>query len=136
MYAIRSYYANEEEGVYQQAIGVLYAIAYTLKMSHKSDYKIEGFFEYVVPPLEGFWWQENIKGVDYTDKASFCWIVITSYSIHYTKLYEMKYLDRGAAFKLRIDRFDLAVHLRAHAVHAKVGMHRERKIEHGRTLGK
>ncbi len=67
---------NEEEGVYQQAIGVLYAIAYTLKMSHKSDYKIEGFFEYVVPPLEGFWWQENIKGVDYTDKASFCWISV------------------------------------------------------------
>lgn len=65
---------NEENGAYQQAIGVLYAIAYTLKMSYKTDYKIEGFFEYVVPPLEGFWWQEGVKGVDYSNKDSFCWI--------------------------------------------------------------
>lgn len=49
---------NEEGGAYQQAISVLYAVAYTLKMSYKTDYKIEGFFEYVVPPLEGFWWQD------------------------------------------------------------------------------
>lgn len=67
---------NEEGGAYQQAISVLYAVAYTLKMSYKTDYKIEGFFEYVVPPLEGFWWQENIKGVDYSDKSSFCWIAV------------------------------------------------------------
>lgn len=67
---------NEENGAYQQAIGVLYAIAYTLKMSHKSDYKIKGFFEYVVPPLEGFWWQENVKGVDYSNKSTFCWISV------------------------------------------------------------
>lgn len=65
---------NEENGAYQQAIGVLYAIAYTLKMSYKTDYKIEGFFEYVVPPLEGFWWQDGVKGVDYSKKDSFCWI--------------------------------------------------------------
>jgi len=65
---------NEKGGAYKQAISVLYAVAYTLRMSYKTDYKIEGFFEYVVPPLEGFWWQENIKGVDYTDKASFNWI--------------------------------------------------------------
>lgn len=44
---------NTEGGDYQKAIGILYAIAYTLKMSYKTDYKIEGFFEYVVPPLEG-----------------------------------------------------------------------------------
>lgn len=67
---------NQEGGEYQQALGVLYAIAYTLKMSYKSDYKIEGFFEYVVPPLEGFWWQEHVKGVDYSDKSSFCWIAV------------------------------------------------------------
>ena len=53
---------NEPDGVYQQAISVLYAIAYTLKMSYKTDHRIEGFFEYVVPPLEGFWWQENRAG--------------------------------------------------------------------------
>ena len=58
---------NEEGGAYQQAVGILYAIAYTLKMSYKSDYKIEGFFEYVVPPLEGFWWQDGVDGCDYSN---------------------------------------------------------------------
>ncbi len=69
---------NEKGGVYQQAISVLYAVAYTLKMSYKTDYKIEGFFEYVVPPLEGFWWQEGVAGVDYTDKSTFNWISVIS----------------------------------------------------------
>lgn len=67
---------NEKGGAYQQAIGVLYAVAYTLKMSYKTDYKMEGFFEYVVPPLEGFWWQKDVKGVDYTNKDTFCWISV------------------------------------------------------------
>ena len=67
---------NEEGGAYQQAIGVLYAVAYTLKMSYKTDYKIKGFFEYVVPPLEGFWWQDDVEGVDYTNKATFNWISV------------------------------------------------------------
>ena len=62
---------NEEVGAYQQAIGVLYAVAYTLKMSYKTDHKISSFFEYVVPPLEGFWWQEHTDGVDYTNKSTF-----------------------------------------------------------------
>lgn len=67
---------NEEDGSYQQAISVLYAVAYTLKMSYKTTYKIEGFYEYVVPPLEGFWWQENVDGADYSDKSSFCWVSV------------------------------------------------------------
>nr|MBQ8253035.1 GyrI-like domain-containing protein [Lachnospiraceae bacterium] len=67
---------NEEEGAYKQAIGVLYAVAYTLKMSYKTDYKMEGFYEYVVPPLEGFWWQEGVIGVDYSDKSAFHWISV------------------------------------------------------------
>ena len=67
---------NEVNGEYSRALNLLYPIAYTLKMSNKSDYKIEGFFEYVVPPLEGFWWQDGIKGVDYSNKESFCWISI------------------------------------------------------------
>lgn len=67
---------NEAEGAYQQAINVLYAVAYTLKMSYKTDYKIEGFFQYVVPPLEGFWWQDNVVGVNYADKSSFNWISV------------------------------------------------------------
>jgi len=67
---------NEENGAYQQAISILYSVAYTLKMSYKTDYKIEGFYEYVVPPLEGFWWQDNVIGVDYSKKSEFNWISI------------------------------------------------------------
>ena len=67
---------NEEGGAYQRAISVLYAVAYTLKMSYKTDYKIEGFYEYVVPPLEGFWWQEGVEGVNYSEKSAFHWISV------------------------------------------------------------
>ena len=67
---------NEEGGAYQQAVGILYAVAYTLKMSYKSSYQIQGCFQYVVPPLEGFWWQEGKSGVDYADKAGFQWIAM------------------------------------------------------------
>lgn len=67
---------NEEGGAYQQAISILYAVSYTLKMSYKGEYKIEGFFEYVVPPLEGFWQQNGINGADYSNKESFCWISV------------------------------------------------------------
>lgn len=67
---------NREGGAYQQALGVLYAVAYTLKMSYKTDHRIEGFYEYVVPPLEGFWRQEGAAGVDYANKAAFQWISV------------------------------------------------------------
>ena len=67
---------NEIDGAYQKAISILYAVAYTLKMSYKTEHKIEGFFEYVVPPLEGFWWQDNVDGIDYADKAAFNWISV------------------------------------------------------------
>lgn len=67
---------NEESGAYQSAIRILYAVAYTLKMSYKTGRKIDGFFEYVVPPLEGFWWQNGVTGVDYTDKSAFHWISV------------------------------------------------------------
>ena len=67
---------NEAGGAYQQAISVLYAVAYTLKMSYKTDHRIEGFYDYVVPPLEGFWWQDGIEGVDYGRKAAFHWISV------------------------------------------------------------
>ena len=67
---------NDEGGAYQQAIGILYAVAYTLKMSYKTDHRIEGFYDYVVPPLEGFWWQEGKDGIDYSDKSTFCWVSV------------------------------------------------------------
>ena len=67
---------NEEDGAYKQAIGILYALAFTLKMSYKGSHKIEGYYEYVVPPLEGFWWQDGIEGIDYSRKETFHWISV------------------------------------------------------------
>ncbi|MEA4988705.1 MAG: GyrI-like domain-containing protein [Anaerovorax sp.] len=67
---------NEENGEYQKAMEFLYGIAFTIKMSYKGDHKIDGYFEYVVPPLEGFWWQDGIKGMDYTCKDAFHWISV------------------------------------------------------------
>ena len=67
---------NEDGGAYQQAVSVLFAVAYTLKMSGRNGRAIEGYFDYVVPPLEGFWWQDNTDGVDYTDKSTFNWISV------------------------------------------------------------
>jgi len=65
---------NEEGGAYQQAIELLYGISYTIKMSPKAGHAIDGYFEYVVSPLEGFWWQEGVQGVDYARKDDFNWI--------------------------------------------------------------
>lgn len=67
---------NDENGDYKHALNILYAVAYTLKMSYKTDYKINGFYEYVVPPLEGFWWQDGVEGVDYSNKSTFNWISV------------------------------------------------------------
>lgn len=65
---------NDEKGEHAQTLGLLYGIAFTIKMSYKGDHKIQGYFEYVVPPLEGFWWQENTKGMDYTRKQDLYFI--------------------------------------------------------------
>ncbi len=67
---------NEEEGEYKKSIGLLYGIAFTIKMSKKGNHQIEGYFDYVVPPLEGFWWQEGIEGIDYAHKEDFRWISV------------------------------------------------------------
>ena len=65
---------NIEDGEYKQSIGLLYGIAYTIKMSKNGNRWIEGFFDYVVPPLEGLWWQDGVQGVDYSHKEDFKWI--------------------------------------------------------------
>ena len=65
---------NEENGAYKQALGMLYAVAFAIKMSKLGKHKLEGYFDYVVPPLEGLWWQEGIHGVDYSHKKDFQWI--------------------------------------------------------------
>ena len=67
---------NEEGGDYKKSIELLYGIAYTIKMSKKGDHKIDGYFDYVVPPLEGFWWQEGVDGIDYSHKENFRWISV------------------------------------------------------------
>jgi hypothetical protein len=67
---------NEENGDYQNTLGLLYGVAYTIKMSYKGDHKINGFFEYVVPPLEGFWWQDGKDGIDYIHKEQLNFISI------------------------------------------------------------
>lgn len=67
---------NEEGGAYKAAIAVLYAVSYTIKMSKLGDHRIDGYYDFVVPPLEGFWWQDGVQGVDYTSKSSFHWISV------------------------------------------------------------
>ena len=67
---------NDENGEYKNSIGLLYAIAFTIKMSYKGTHKIDGYFEYVVPPLEGFWWQENTQGFDYNRKEDMHFISV------------------------------------------------------------
>ena len=65
---------NQEGGDYKQSIELLYGIAFTIKMSKKGDRQIEGYYDYVVPPLEGFWWQDDVDGIDYEHKEDFNWI--------------------------------------------------------------
>ena len=65
---------NDPEGEYKAAMNLLYGIAFTLKMSCKGSHKIDGYFEYVVPPLEGLWRQAGVPGVDYAHKENFEWI--------------------------------------------------------------
>ena len=93
---------NEENGAYKQAIGVLYAVAYTLKMSYKTDRRIEGFFDYVVPPLEGFWWQDGVKGIDYDKKDRFNWISVIRLP-DFIKKDDFEWAVKTAAEKKKID---------------------------------
>lgn len=65
---------NAEDGEYKAAMSLLYGIAFTIKMSKLGDHKIDGYFDYVVPPLEGFWWQDGVCGIDYTHKETYRWI--------------------------------------------------------------
>jgi hypothetical protein len=93
---------NAEGGAYQQAISVLYSVAYTLKMSYKTDYEIEGFFQYVVPPLEGFWWQDGVAGVDYDHKSDFHWISVIRLP-DFVKKADFEWAVQTAAKKKKLD---------------------------------
>ena len=93
---------NEENGAYKESITILYAIAYTIKMSKMGDHRIEGYFDFVVPPLEGFWWQKGIGGFDHTRKADFHWISVIRLPDFVTKQ-EFDWAIQEAARKKRID---------------------------------
>lgn len=93
---------NENDGSYQKAINVLYSVSYTIKMSYKTDHKIDGFFEYIVPPLEGFWWQNGIDGVDYTDKSTFNWISVIRLPDFVTKA-DLDWAVKTATHKKKLD---------------------------------
>lgn len=93
---------NEEEGDYKAAIGLLYSIAYTIKMSKMGKHKIEGYFDYVVPPLEGFWWQDGVQGVDYTRKDQFQWISLIRLPEFVTRE-EFDWAIQEASVKKQID---------------------------------
>ena len=67
---------NVEGGTYKESIGLLYGIAFTIKMSKMGDHRIDGYFDYVVPPLEGFWFQEGVSGIDYSHKEKFNWVSV------------------------------------------------------------
>jgi hypothetical protein len=64
---------NDEDGAYKRAVGMLYAVAYTIKMSKKTDRRIDGYFDFVVPPREGFWQQTGTADIDYSRKSDFMW---------------------------------------------------------------
>lgn len=93
---------NAEGGAYKAAVGVLYAVAYTLKMSKLGDHRIDGYYDYVVPPLEGFWRQEGIDGVDYTNKALFHWISVIRLPDFVTKA-DFDWAAQEAAKKKKLD---------------------------------
>lgn len=93
---------NKPNGAYQKAISVLYAVSYTLKMSYKSDYKIKNFFEYVVPPLEGFWWQDDLNSIDYSKKSEFNFISVIRLP-DFISEYDFKWAIETASQKKKID---------------------------------
>lgn len=93
---------NEEGGAYKTSIGLLYGVAYTIKMSKMGTHKIDGYFDYVVPPLEGFWWQDGRQGIDYTHKEEFQWLSLIRLPEFITKK-EFDWAVREATTKKETD---------------------------------
>ncbi len=93
---------NREDGEYKQAIGLLYGVAFTIKMSKMGDRRIDGYFDYVVPPLEGFWWQEGVAGIDYARKESFQWISVIRLPDFVTEA-DLRWAVKEAAEKKKAD---------------------------------
>ena len=62
---------NQEDGEYKQSIGLLYGIAFTIKMSKMGDHRIEGYFDYVVPPLKVFGGRTGFRALTMRTKMPF-----------------------------------------------------------------
>ena len=93
---------NKEDGAYKQAIGLLYGIAYTIKMSKKGSHQIDGYFDFVVPPLEGFWQQSGSNTIDYAHKENFEWISVIRLPDFVTKA-DFDWAVQEAAAKKKLD---------------------------------
>lgn len=93
---------NAENGEYKESIGSLYGIAFTIKMSKMGDHRIDGYFDYVVPPLEGFWWQDGVEGIDYAHKEKFQFISLIRLPDFVTKE-EFDWAVQEAARKKKTD---------------------------------
>ena len=93
---------NEKNGAYKKSIELLYGVAYTIKMSKKGSRQIEGFFDFVVPPLEGFWWQDGTPGIDYAHKENFNWISVIRLPDFVTKA-DVEWAVREASVKKKAD---------------------------------
>lgn len=93
---------NEQEGEYMKAVEMLYSVAYTIRMSHKSGHEIEGFFDYVVPPLEGLWWIEGLEGMDYARKDDLSWVSMIRLP-DFVTIEELDWAKEQAELKKAID---------------------------------
>lgn len=93
---------NAEDGEYKESIGMLYAVSYTIKMSKKGSRQIEGYFDYVVPPLEGLWWQDDTDGIDYAHKENFKWVSMIRLPDFVTKE-DFEWAVNEAAEKKKLD---------------------------------
>ena len=93
---------NVEDGDYKMALNLLYGVAFTIKMSKMGDHKIDGYFDYVVPPLEGFWRQQGIQGIDYTRKDLFEWTSVIRLPDFVTEA-DFKWAIEEAARKKKVD---------------------------------
>lgn len=93
---------NAEDSEYKQSINLLYPIAFTIKMSKLSDHKIAGYFDYVVPPLEGFWWQDNTTKMDYSRKDDLNFISVIRLPDFVTKA-DFEWAIQEATRKKKLD---------------------------------
>ena len=93
---------NAEGSEYKASIGLLYGIAFTIKMSKLGDHQIDGYFDYVVPPLEGFWWQDGVNGIDYAHKETFQFLSVIRLPDFVTKE-EFDWAIQEATRKKKID---------------------------------